>query len=60
LLRHIMIEAPLRDGPAGDAAVIATVLTGDPFRLLDSSLGWAWGYARDGRVGYVEAAAIGA
>lgn len=34
---------------------------GEPFDLLDSTLGWAWGYAgTDRRVGYVRFDAIGA
>jgi len=33
---------------------------GDPFEMLDNSLGWAWGYAGpDGRVGYVRSEALG-
>jgi hypothetical protein len=32
---------------------------GDPFDLLDDSLGWAWGYAgEDRRVGYVRSEAL--
>ena len=60
LVRHILIDSPLRDAPSDTAPVIATVTIGDPFRMLDASLGWAWGYARSGRVGYVDLAAIGA
>jgi hypothetical protein len=33
---------------------------GDPFAMLDVSLGWAWGYAgEDRRVGYVRSEAVG-
>jgi hypothetical protein len=33
---------------------IAELAAGEPFDLLDDSLGWAWGYAGTGRrVGYV-------
>jgi hypothetical protein len=32
---------------------------GDPFDMLDNSVGWAWGYAgKDRLVGYVESKAI--
>jgi hypothetical protein len=35
---------------------MAELRPGDPFAMLDESLGWAWGYAgRDRRVGYVRA-----
>jgi len=27
-------------------------------RILDNSLGWAWGYGPDGRVGYVRSDAL--
>jgi hypothetical protein len=50
----------LKDAPACEAQVIATLAKGDPFALLDSTLGWAWGYAgTDRRVGYVESSKIG-
>jgi hypothetical protein len=33
---------------------------GEPFLLLDDSVGWAWGYAgEDRRVGYVRSEAVG-
>ena len=33
---------------------------GEPFELLDDSLGWAWGYAgEERRVGYVRSEALG-
>jgi hypothetical protein len=40
---------------ASDAStLIAELEAGEPFQLLDDSLGWAWGYAGDDRrVGYV-------
>ena len=60
LLRHLSVDAPLRDAPSATAEVIATLFAGDAFRMLDSSLGWAWGYAPGDRVGYVEATTIGA
>jgi hypothetical protein len=34
--------------------------TGDPFLMLDDSMGWSWGYAgADRRVGYVPSEALG-
>lgn len=33
---------------------------GEPFLMLDDSLGWAWGYAgAERRVGYVPSACLG-
>ena len=32
---------------------------GEPFALLDDSVGWAWGYAgKERRVGYVKSEAL--
>jgi len=59
-LRHVLIDCQLREAPAESAPAIASLRAGDPFRMLDASLGWAWGYAPGDRVGYVEAAATGA
>ena len=37
-----------------ETTAIEELAAGDPFDLLDDSLGWAWGYAGvDRRVGYV-------
>ena len=50
----------LRDGPSDEAEALMKLKPGDPFSMLDNSLGWAWGYAgTDRRVGYVRAEAIG-
>ena len=39
---------------AAATSPIAQLGAGEPFDLLDDSLGWAWGYAGAGRrVGYV-------
>jgi hypothetical protein len=36
------------------------VLPGEPFLMLDDSMGWAWGYAGENqRVGYVRSEAVG-
>jgi len=60
LLRRIVVDTDLRTGASGDSDVIGVVATGEIFRMLDKSRGWAWGYAADGRVGYVTAEAVGA
>ena len=51
-----MIAAPteLRRCPAEDGELIRELVPGEPFLMLDDSVGWAWGYAGDERrVGYV-------
>ena len=61
LERVIVTAAELRSGPADEAEVIRSLTAGEPFAMLDNSLGWAWGYAgTDRRVGYVTSAAVGA
>ena len=52
--------ATLRDGPSDEAEALIELKPGDPFSMLDNSLGWAWGYAgTDRRVGYVRSEAVG-
>jgi hypothetical protein len=47
----------LRAEPSANGQIIRQVEAGEPFSLLDHSLGWAWGYAgAERRVGYVKAA----
>lgn len=46
--------------PSEAAETVASLSKGDDFALLDSTRGWAWGYAADGRVGYVPASRVGA
>ena len=61
LARHLAIAATLRAGPSDEADAVRDLDPGEPFDLLDDTLGWAWGYAgTDRRVGYVPAAALGA
>jgi hypothetical protein len=51
--------APLREAREDNGAAIQDLQPGDPFALLDDSLGWAWGYAgRERRVGYVRSEAL--
>jgi hypothetical protein len=50
----------LRTAPSNDAETIRDLAAGEPFAMLDDSLGWAWGYAgEERRVGYVPHAALG-
>ena len=51
----------LRAGPYDEAEALIELKTGDPFAMLDNSLGWAWGYGgKQRRVGYVRAQSLGA
>ena len=61
LPRAVATEASLRAAPSDDSPAIAELHPGDPFEMLDNSLGWAWGYAGPKRrVGYVRSEALGA
>jgi hypothetical protein len=58
--RAIVIPAVLRSRPADDSDAIGEIGPGDPFLLLDVSLGWAWGYAGETRrVAYLRSEALG-
>jgi hypothetical protein len=58
LVRHLIAAAKLFVGPSTEAELVASLKEGDELRILDISLGWAWGYGPDGRVGYVAAEAV--
>jgi hypothetical protein len=59
LARVIGARAALRSAPGDDAPVIREFAAGEPFSMLDDSLGWAWGYAGAERhVGYVRSDAL--
>jgi hypothetical protein len=58
LVRRLIASAALFREPSAQTQPIAALNEGDELRVLDISLGWAWGYAPDGRVGYVSAEAI--
>jgi hypothetical protein len=58
--RAVVRQAPLRERPADDAQAVRELVPGEPFAMLDDSVGWAWGYAgEERRVGYVRSAALG-
>jgi hypothetical protein len=58
--RTIIADTLLRDAPSEGAEAVRELLPGDPFLMLDDSVGWAWGYAgEDKRVGYVRSEAVG-
>jgi len=59
LVRHLIAAATLVAAPSGEAQPIAALEIGEELRVLDVSLGWAWGYGPDGRVGYIKAEAVG-
>ena len=52
------IAASLLAEPDDASASVAALKAGDELRILDNSRGWAWGYAPDGRVGYVRSGAM--
>ncbi|MEO7277579.1 MAG: hypothetical protein ABIW33_06110 [Sphingomicrobium sp.] len=53
------MAAALHAGPSALAETITMLDAGEPFAMLDDSLGWAWGYAGTGRrVGYVVSEAL--
>ena len=60
LNRRIATTTSLRNAPSKDGEIILELAAGEPFAMLDDSLGWAWGYAgEERRVGYVQSEAIG-
>ena len=60
LTRHLVADANLRVAPDDNSDLIVLLTRGSALRILDNSRGWAWGYAPDGRVGYVLSTAVGA
>ena len=51
--------ATLRAAPSEDGAVLLELTAGEPFAMLDNSLGWAWGYGgKARRVGYVRSEVV--
>jgi hypothetical protein len=59
--RRLGARATLRARPSPDAQRIAELEAGEPFLMLDESLGWAWGYGgKERHVGYVPSDALAA
>jgi oxalate decarboxylase/phosphoglucose isomerase-like protein (cupin superfamily) len=57
--RRLLSSTALRSAPSADGEELQRLEAGDAFRMLDESVGWAWGYAgREGRVGYVPSEAL--
>ena len=57
--RAITTATELRAAPSEDGEIVGTLEPGEPFAMLDDTLGWSWGYAgRDRRVGYVKSEAV--
>ena len=57
--RRVRTSAALRSAPSANAEQVAELGPGEPFLMLDESLGLAWGYAgEDRRVGYLLAEAL--
>ena len=51
----------LRAAPSEQSDVIAELEAGEPFAMLDNSVGWCWGYGGGDRlVGYVRSEALAA
>jgi hypothetical protein len=57
---RIASPTALRTAPSDEAQTIRELAGGEPFAMLDDSLGWAWGYAgTERRVGYVRSDCLG-
>jgi hypothetical protein len=57
---RIASPTSLRSGPSADSGVVRELAAGEPFDMLDDSLGWAWGYAgEERRVGYIRSECVG-
>ena len=57
--RVVAAVATLRASGSEDGEAIRELKSGEPFCMLDDTLGWAWGYAgEERRVGYVRSEAL--
>lgn len=58
--RRVLAPTNLREAGSEEGSVVRQLEEGEPFLMLDDSLGWAWGYAGDERrVGYVRSECLG-
>lgn len=59
VMRTLETDTILHIDPDSASDAMAKLVAGDPFELLDSRGGWAWGYGgKDRRVGYISASAL--
>jgi Bacterial dipeptidyl-peptidase Sh3 domain len=59
--RRLRARTDLRTAASTDSETILELEPGEPFLLLDDSLGWAWGYGgKDRLVGYLPSDALAA
>jgi hypothetical protein len=59
VLRRLCSAATLHGAPSLVSEALADLGQGEPFLMLDDSLGWAWGYAgEERRVGYIKSDAL--
>jgi Bacterial dipeptidyl-peptidase Sh3 domain len=59
LSRYIGTTTALRGAASEGAPVLRELASGEPFQMIDDSVGWAWGYAgKERRVGYVRSSAL--
>lgn len=55
----VVTRSALRNAPGGDSEPILDLDPGEPFAMLENSVGWAWGYGgKERRVGYVRSEAL--
>jgi len=57
--RVVSTAITLRESPSETSEVLRELAPGEPFAMLDDTLGWAWGYAGEERlVGFVRSDAL--
>jgi hypothetical protein len=59
--RTLNVAAELKAAADEASETIARLQSGEPFRMMETRMGWSWGYAgEDQQVGYVRSEALGA